>query len=523
MSTGRRLGEAVALEDRGCRWRGRTPRCRAPAARRPTSCSGRCRRAARGCARTPAGCASASGAPSQRGHRRAPRCTCRLRSRPTPTAQSNSACFTRAARVARGVDARVELLVDARHRRHEVRARRREVVGERVDAARERRRRPRGEPEVLDHARERVRQRQEEEVDVALARDAERAAAPRPPRGGCRASAARPSAARSCPRCRRWWRGRRGASAADAPLDLRARRRAGGAGPRSISPASDAVAASPPSIDHDGARAHALADAVELEAFARARASIFARCFVVLDEARSRFRVGDDVAALGGEVRRIDRHRERAAGEDREVDLHPLRRASPTRSATRSPGATPRSRSPAASVAHAAPPSAAHVTSLPDVAAPVAVARPVRERAGPVEEHLRQAVERASRPPRRVPRRWRGLARTYSSRDSAAQGRTTERRPQRMSELRRDPILRRWVIIAPERGRRDRRARGRRPASDAPDGPCPFCPGNEHLNPRAIAGRRRRRRLARARDARQATRSSASRASSAAAAPACST
>jgi UDPglucose--hexose-1-phosphate uridylyltransferase len=55
-----------------------------------------------------------------------------------------------------------------------------------------------------------------------------------------------------------------------------------------------------------------------------------------------------------------------------------------------------------------------------------------------------------------------------------------------MSELRRDPILRRWVIIAPERAAE---IATRRPASrpESPDRPCPFCPGNEHLNPRAIA------------------------------------
>jgi len=54
-----------------------------------------------------------------------------------------------------------------------------------------------------------------------------------------------------------------------------------------------------------------------------------------------------------------------------------------------------------------------------------------------------------------------------------------------MSELRRDPILRRWVIIAPERAAE---ITTRRPArADVSDDPCPFCPGNEHLNPRAIA------------------------------------
>jgi UDPglucose--hexose-1-phosphate uridylyltransferase len=54
-----------------------------------------------------------------------------------------------------------------------------------------------------------------------------------------------------------------------------------------------------------------------------------------------------------------------------------------------------------------------------------------------------------------------------------------------VSELRRDPILRRWVIIAPERtGDLSPRRGGAR--TDAP-GPCPFCPGNEHLNPVEIA------------------------------------
>ncbi len=50
-----------------------------------------------------------------------------------------------------------------------------------------------------------------------------------------------------------------------------------------------------------------------------------------------------------------------------------------------------------------------------------------------------------------------------------------------MSELRRDPILRRWVVIAPERAPElaPRRVEG----PSFVDGPCPFCPGNEHLNP----------------------------------------
>src|SRR5262249_3592600 len=57
-----------------------------------------------------------------------------------------------------------------------------------------------------------------------------------------------------------------------------------------------------------------------------------------------------------------------------------------------------------------------------------------------------------------------------------------------MAEMRRDPILRRWVIIAPERAAELRAAA--LPA--APDGgtPCPFCPGNEALNPIEIAATR---------------------------------
>jgi UDPglucose--hexose-1-phosphate uridylyltransferase len=54
-----------------------------------------------------------------------------------------------------------------------------------------------------------------------------------------------------------------------------------------------------------------------------------------------------------------------------------------------------------------------------------------------------------------------------------------------MSELRRDPILRRWVIIAPERVAELGVRRSPPPAVDA--GPCPFCPGNESLNPVEIA------------------------------------
>src|SRR5437899_1515744 len=79
----------------------------------------------------------------------------------------------RAARLARALDAPVELLVDARHGGHEVRAGARQVLGQVVDAAREGRDRARRDAVVLDQTGKGVRERQEEEVDVALARDAE--------------------------------------------------------------------------------------------------------------------------------------------------------------------------------------------------------------------------------------------------------------------------------------------------------------------------------------------------------------
>ena len=54
-----------------------------------------------------------------------------------------------------------------------------------------------------------------------------------------------------------------------------------------------------------------------------------------------------------------------------------------------------------------------------------------------------------------------------------------------MPELRKDPISGRWVIISVERGKRptdfvspsQKRKAG---------GFCPFCPGNEHMNPQEI-------------------------------------
>ncbi len=61
-----------------------------------------------------------------------------------------------------------------------------------------------------------------------------------------------------------------------------------------------------------------------------------------------------------------------------------------------------------------------------------------------------------------------------------------------MSELRRDPILRRWVIMAPERADDVLAERPAPPPVATPDGdgPCPFCPGNESLNPTEIAAAR---------------------------------
>lgn len=53
-----------------------------------------------------------------------------------------------------------------------------------------------------------------------------------------------------------------------------------------------------------------------------------------------------------------------------------------------------------------------------------------------------------------------------------------------MPELRKDPIVGRWVIIATERTRRPMDY-GLSPEA-VPDGPCPFCPGNESATPPEI-------------------------------------
>lgn len=53
-----------------------------------------------------------------------------------------------------------------------------------------------------------------------------------------------------------------------------------------------------------------------------------------------------------------------------------------------------------------------------------------------------------------------------------------------MPELRKDPIVDRWVIIAKERGRRPQDFPT--PTRHAPSGFCPFCPGNESNTPHEI-------------------------------------
>ncbi|MFQ5655985.1 MAG: galactose-1-phosphate uridylyltransferase [Candidatus Methylomirabilales bacterium] len=53
-----------------------------------------------------------------------------------------------------------------------------------------------------------------------------------------------------------------------------------------------------------------------------------------------------------------------------------------------------------------------------------------------------------------------------------------------MSELRKDPITGRWVIISAERGRRPSDFGGE--PSPRPSRPCPFCPGNEEKTPPEI-------------------------------------
>ena len=54
-----------------------------------------------------------------------------------------------------------------------------------------------------------------------------------------------------------------------------------------------------------------------------------------------------------------------------------------------------------------------------------------------------------------------------------------------MPELRRDPIVGRWVVIATERARRPSEF-PHVPPTTRPDGLCPFCPGHEDKTPREV-------------------------------------
>lgn len=54
-----------------------------------------------------------------------------------------------------------------------------------------------------------------------------------------------------------------------------------------------------------------------------------------------------------------------------------------------------------------------------------------------------------------------------------------------MSELRKDPLTARWVIISQDRAARPGALT--RSAEDEPDQACPFCPGNEQMTPPEIA------------------------------------
>lgn len=57
-----------------------------------------------------------------------------------------------------------------------------------------------------------------------------------------------------------------------------------------------------------------------------------------------------------------------------------------------------------------------------------------------------------------------------------------------MSELRQDPTIREWVIIAPERAKRPQTIHERRQTDELPnlDESCPFCPGNENQTPQEV-------------------------------------
>ena len=55
-----------------------------------------------------------------------------------------------------------------------------------------------------------------------------------------------------------------------------------------------------------------------------------------------------------------------------------------------------------------------------------------------------------------------------------------------MPELRKDPIIGRWVIIATERARRPDQFSGAPKESPAAEKPCPFCEGHESQTPPEI-------------------------------------
>ena len=290
-------------------------------------------------------------------------------------------------RLASRQHAGVDLLVDARHRGHEVRARRGHVLRQRVDAAGEGGGRPRRDAEVLDQARERVGERQEEEVDVALVNQ------PGPERrlDGCEVVAVRlHDALRGSGRARRVHDGRHvvPGERRHASLDL---------GPEpweGRSPPLDEGAQRPLPrrvVDRDDpAEADRLPHAVELEPPCRHLVDLGA-LLGVLDDDDRRLGVGDDVAALGGQARLVDRDGECAAGEDRKVDLDPLR--------TRR-GEDGDAVADAYAVVHERRGDLQHVgfhlgpgRLAPAVPRAVAVAGPAREVAGPREEHLREIRE----------------------------------------------------------------------------------------------------------------------------------
>ena len=61
-----------------------------------------------------------------------------------------------------------------------------------------------------------------------------------------------------------------------------------------------------------------------------------------------------------------------------------------------------------------------------------------------------------------------------------------------MPELRKDPVIGRWVIIATERARRpDQFASGVEKEEMAPGEKCPFCQGNENMTPPEICALRK--------------------------------